>query len=122
MNESCKTSIISVRQGLRVSCSLQADSLIAIGVNCTPPRFVPGLLKAASAALEGKPDPPLLVAYPNSGEGWINKTGKWDGDSDLQGLDLGKVGQEWVNAGARLVGGCCRTTPEYITSLAAALG
>lgn len=100
---------------------LQADSLVAIGLNCTPPRFVPDLLKSASAVLGDRKDPPLLVAYPNSGEGWVNKTGKWDGNADLQGCDLGAAGKEWVEAGARLVGGCCRTTPEYITSLAEAL-
>lgn len=79
-------------------------------------------MKAASAAIADKQDPPLLVAYPNSGEGWVNKTGKWDGNADLKHSDLGEAGQEWVDSGARLVGGCCRTTPEYIASLASVLG
>ena len=100
---------------------MQADSLVAVGVNCTPPRFVPQLLKAASATIRDKENPPLLIAYPNSGEGWVSKTGKWDGKTDIDAADLGKAGQEWVDAGAKLVGGCCRTTPEYITSLAATL-
>ena len=95
---------------------------MAIGLNCTPPRFVPELLQAASAVLASKEHPPLLVAYPNSGEGWVNKTGSWDGNADLRGYDLGVAGKEWVESGAKLVGGCCRTTPEYITSLAQALG
>lgn len=82
---------------------------------------MPTLLKSAAAKLGSREDAPLLVAYPNSGEGWVNKTGKWDGNSDLQGSDLGAVGLEWVDAGAKVVGGCCRTTPEYITSLASAL-
>lgn len=79
------------------------------------------LLKAAATAIKGKVNPPLLVAYPNSGEGWVSKTGKWDGDRDLDESELGKAGQEWVAAGAKLVGGCCRTTPDYIRSLAVAL-
>ena len=87
---------------------MQANAIVAIGVNCTPPRFVPQLLRSATAAISGREDSPLLVCYPNSGEGWINQTGKWDGDSDLQGCDLGQVGRSWVDAGAKLVGGCCR--------------
>lgn len=86
-----------------------------------PPRFVPALIKAAAESVRQAENPPMLVAYPNSGEGWVNKTGKWDGRSDLQGTDLGQVGLSWVDAGARIVGGCCRTDPKYITSLAAAL-
>ena len=81
---------------------------MAIGVNCTPPRFVPQLLRSATAAISGREDAPLLVCYPNSGEGWVNQTGTWDGDSDLRGCDLGQVGRSWVDAGAKLVGGCCR--------------
>ena len=32
------------------------------------------------------------------------------------------LAREWVDAGARLVGGCCRTTPAHIAALAAAVG
>ena len=100
---------------------MQSKELIAIGVNCTPPRFVPQLIKAAADVFRDTEDPPLLVAYPNSGEGWLNKTGTWDGESDLSNVNLGEVGMSWVDAGARVIGGCCRTTPEYINSLANAL-
>ena len=62
----------------------QIPSVIAVGVNCTPPRFIKPLLEAAVTAVKGQVEPPLLLAYPNSGEGWVNKTGKWDGNSDLQ--------------------------------------
>ena len=100
---------------------LQSRELIGIGVNCTPPRFVPNLISSAAEVFKEVDSAPLLIAYPNSGEGWINKTGKWDGDSDLQGKDLGAVGLSWRKCGAQVIGGCCRTTPEYITSLAEAL-
>lgn len=92
-----------------------------MGVNCVPPRNVPRLLQSAAAVLQSVAEPPLLAAYPNSGEGWMSEEGAWDGHSELRGCDLGQVGRSWVDAGARLVGGCCRTTPGYITSLAAAL-
>ena len=100
---------------------LQAENIVAIGVNCVAPHLVPGLLKAGVEAVKGRERQPLLVAYPNSGEGWISQTGTWDGHSELHGCDLGQVGLSWVEAGASIVGGCCRTTPEYISSLAAVL-
>jgi len=63
--------------------------VVALGVNCTPPRFISPLLEAAASALEGQDRPPLLLAYPNSGEGWLNKTGTWDGHSELEVGTLG---------------------------------
>ncbi len=84
----------------------------AVGVNCTAPRFVAGLLRAA----RGVTDLPL-IAYPNSGEAYDAASGSWSGataeDDWLAGVD------EWVAAGARLVGGCCRIGPDLIGELRA---
>jgi hypothetical protein len=63
---------------------LQVPSVVAVGVNCTPPRVIKPLLEAAAAVLKDQENAPLLLAYPNSGEGWVNRTGKWDGNSDFQ--------------------------------------
>jgi len=64
--------------------TMQVAPVVAVGVNCTPPRFIKPLLEAAAAVLKDRENAPLLLAYPNSGEGWVNHTGKWDGKSDLQ--------------------------------------
>jgi homocysteine S-methyltransferase len=89
--------------------------VLAVGVNCTAPRFVESLLRAASAAT-AKP----LVAYPNSGEIYDAATKTWRGTSDA--LDWGERARAWRAAGARLVGGCCRTGPGHIRAVRAALG
>jgi len=89
--------------------------VVAVGVNCTAPSHVLDLLRAA-AAVTDKP----LVAYPNSGETYDAVAKAWKGMSDP--ADWGQRARAWVGAGARLVGGCCRTGPDHIRAVRAALG
>jgi homocysteine S-methyltransferase len=88
--------------------------VVAVGVNCTAPEHVEALLRAAAAVTE-KP----LVAYPNSGERYDPGSRSWRGDSDE--ADWGELGRTWRRAGARLLGGCCRTGPAHVRALRAAL-
>jgi homocysteine S-methyltransferase len=91
-----------------------ADGVIAVGVNCTAPRFVGNLLRSAA----GHTTKPLL-AYPNSGESWDGKRRTWCATADA--VDWGEAAVSWYHAGARLIGGCCRTTPETIRIVGNAL-
>jgi homocysteine S-methyltransferase len=90
------------------------DFIVSVGVNCTAPRHVLGLLQSAA----GRTRKPLL-AYPNSGEGWDANQQCWLPGSGEP--DWGTAAQAWCAAGARLIGGCCRTTPGTIRQLALAL-
>ncbi|NTV63562.1 MAG: homocysteine S-methyltransferase [Oscillochloris sp.] len=86
--------------------------VVAIGINCTPPQFVPDLISAARAVT----DIPL-IAYPNSGEVYQPESHSWAGVSECEGYGL--QARTWYEAGARVIGGCCRTTPEHIRAIAA---
>jgi homocysteine S-methyltransferase len=88
--------------------------IVALGVNCSNPRHVEPLLRSA-AALTAKP----LVAYPNSGELYDASKRSWRGAASSE--DWGASGLRWRAAGARLIGGCCRTGPGHIRALRAAL-
>ena len=83
----------------------------AVGVNCTSPRFIPALIREAKKATQK----PVLV-YPNSGETYDAAKSDWDGHRIYE--SFGEEAKEWYNAGARLIGGCCRTTPEDIHAIA----
>lgn len=83
---------------------------VAFGVNCTAPQFVEGLLQAV-AGVTRKP----LLAYPNLGGAWDGLEHVWRGGEEW---DWAAAGSRWLAAGARLVGGCCRTTPAHIQQLA----
>jgi homocysteine S-methyltransferase len=88
--------------------------LLAIGVNCTAPQYVEELLSAA-VGVTAKP----LVAYPNSGELYDAATKTWRGETAAG--DWGALARAWRRAGARLVGGCCRTGPSHVAAVRAAL-
>jgi homocysteine S-methyltransferase len=83
--------------------------VIAVGVNCCAPSTVPSAL----AEVRGIP----ALAYPNTGERWDAVTRTWLGAP----APLADAVPAWVAAGARLVGGCCRSTPDDIAAIAAAL-
>ena len=83
----------------------------AIGINCTSPKYIPSLIYEARKATE-KP----VLAYPNSGEIYDATQHHWDGRPVYE--SFGEEAKEWYKAGARLIGGCCRTTPEDIRVIA----
>jgi homocysteine S-methyltransferase len=85
--------------------------VIAVGVNCTAPAAVAPTIAAAAAA--GKP----IVVYPNSGETWDAVARTWTGSP---GVDSDAV-PRWIEAGARLVGGCCRVRPQHVAAIASVI-
>ncbi|MGW5662737.1 homocysteine S-methyltransferase [Streptomyces sp. NPDC003758] len=91
----------------------EADEVIAVGVNCCAPEDVDGAV-ATAARVTGKP----VVVYPNSGESWDAGARAWDGRSTFTTSEV----TGWREAGARLIGGCCRVGPEAIGGIAGALG
>lgn len=86
--------------------------IVAVGVNCCAPGDVLAAVTVA-AEVTGKP----VVVYPNSGEVWDGPRRIWTGTSSW---DAHLVPQ-WVAAGARIVGGCCRVRPSDVTRIAAAV-
>jgi homocysteine S-methyltransferase len=93
------------------AAALQGHAQIAaIGLNCTAPEHVLELL----GHLRGHTDKPLL-AYPNSGECYDAAAKRWGGPAAASPFAV--QASAWHRAGARLIGGCCRTTPEDIRAL-----
>lgn len=100
-----------------------AESVVAVGVNCTAPAHVTSLLERMGRTT----DLPLVV-YPNSGRSWDPVTG-WSGSGSwrpggssvppLSGLADDDV-HEW-SARAALIGGCCGVGPDDVARLTALL-
>jgi homocysteine S-methyltransferase len=84
--------------------------VVAIGINCTPPRFIPDLIRELFAVTQ-KP----IIVYPNSGEHYDATARRWHGLTIP--AEFGTYSREWRKAGAALIGGCCRTTPEHIRQI-----
>lgn len=111
---SCKDET-HVSEGQRLqACIRQIESspqVAAVGINCTSPQYIPSLISEAKKAT----DKPILV-YPNSGESFDADIKEWNDDSASH--FFGEDAKGWYNSGARLIGGCCRSTPEDIKVIA----
>ncbi len=86
--------------------------IAAVGINCTPPEFLPSLIESARAHTR-KP----IVVYPNSGESFSAADKSWHGEGTH--AHYGDLSVNWHRAGADILGGCCRTTPADIAQIAA---
>lgn len=89
-----------------------ADEILAVGINCCDPRNADAAVRLA-ARITGKP----VVAYPNSGETWDATARAWRGPAHFTAGQVAGL----RDAGARLIGGCCRVGPETIARVAAEL-
>lgn len=89
-----------------------APQAVAVGINCVALESVTPALRTLQA-LCAKP----LLVYPNSGEQYDASSKTWH--SAPSGCTLHDKFPEWQQAGARLIGGCCRTTPQDIAAIAA---
>jgi homocysteine S-methyltransferase len=97
-----------------VAAVASVPRVLAVGVNCTAPELITSLLREA-AAVTDKP----LVAYPNSGESYDAAARSWR--PAARSIDWREACLEWHRAGARLIGGCCRTGPADVAALRSAL-
>ncbi|MCD8036118.1 MAG: homocysteine S-methyltransferase [Clostridiales bacterium] len=94
-------------------CAKRMDSediVKAIGVNCTNPIYISGLIKNIKEACS-KP----VIVYPNKGEEYDAVKKIWLGAKD--GKSFGEWTKQWYNDGAAIIGGCCRTNPEDIAQV-----
>jgi len=93
-----------------VAVVAECPQIVAVGVNCLRPSFVKRSVEIIGQAT----DKPIL-AYPNSGETFDRASRSWTGVSDPG--EYQTAAKVWQEAGCRLIGGCCRTTPAHIARL-----
>lgn len=87
-------------------------TVLAVGINCTPPQYAPALIRKLRRAVPDK----AILAYPNSGETYNVGDNSWSGT--VTPGDCAAAARDWIDAGAKIVGGCCRMGPEHIGAMA----
>jgi len=84
------------------------SNVFALGVNCTAPKYVSGLIELMKSGSGTK----KIVVYPNSGEAYNAESKTWLGLSDPELFVA--MAKEWIKLGADIIGGCCRIGPDHI--------
>lgn len=94
-----------------VSVLANYPQIVALGINCIA-------LENTTAALQHLQSLTALplVVYPNSGEHYDAVSKTWHHHGEACETLAGYLPQ-WLAAGAKLIGGCCRTTPKDIAEL-----
>ena len=90
-----------------------AEGPLAVLVNCLPPSKVPACLEVLRDA--GLP----FGVYANLGE--PRPDGTLAFSEQCAPETFADRVEEWLAAGARIVGGCCGTTPEHLRAVASRL-
>ncbi|MGH8167225.1 MAG: homocysteine S-methyltransferase [Woeseiaceae bacterium] len=105
--------LISDRTPLGEVCAMfrEHPRLLALGVNCTAPRFVTSLIGEVRKAAPGK----AVIVYPNVGETFVVSSNSWSGAASPSAC--ADFARNWLAAGAGIIGGCCRIGPEQITAI-----
>jgi homocysteine S-methyltransferase len=85
-----------------------AQPALAVGINCTKPEIIAGLLQSA------KSDKPFVV-YPNSGRIWDAEKKQWHGSAST-GFNQELI-KSWQDSGAEYIGGCCGIGAKEIAEL-----
>jgi S-methylmethionine-dependent homocysteine/selenocysteine methylase len=88
-----------------------------LSINCAPARSLTHLVENLRSCVARTRTDGLscLMAYGN-----VGREGGEDDDvfvTTVSPVEYGVLAQSWIDHGARIVGGCCGTTPAYIAAL-----
>ncbi len=94
---------------------LEGASVAAVFVQCTRYDVAGIAVRDLVAALDRAPDLDAVPGvYANDGRVWRDR--RWHGERISPGT-YADAAEEWRAAGARIIGGCCGTTPEHVAEL-----
>ncbi|WP_130839149.1 homocysteine S-methyltransferase [Corynebacterium neomassiliense] len=103
----------------------ETPALRTVGVNCVSADAALAGVRELGAGLADAGRPLPLSVYPNSGEIWDHVHRRWlPRTAETAGgttTSLLASVPDFLDAGVRLIGGCCRVTPREITAIAEAV-
>jgi S-methylmethionine-dependent homocysteine/selenocysteine methylase len=106
--------LLSGEDAAEAAVAVSVPGVVAVGVNCTRVGDVMAALNRMAPATSLH-----LVAYAN--DAWYAADSAFLSADAAGPAAYACAARAWAAAGARLVGGCCGTTPEHVAAVAAAL-
>ncbi|AET39641.1 S-adenosylmethionine-homocysteine S-methyltransferase SAM4 Ecym_4612 [Eremothecium cymbalariae DBVPG len=91
-------------------------NFLALGINCCSFRYSHMILESLHEELPYIP----LIAYPNSGELYDTVKKIWLKNENCI-VTWDEIVKSYLQSGARIIGGCCRTTPNDIRQIVTAV-
>ncbi|SMN19474.1 similar to Saccharomyces cerevisiae YLL062C MHT1 S-methylmethionine-homocysteine methyltransferase [Maudiozyma saulgeensis] len=91
-------------------------NLLLLGINCANFNHSADIMESIHKQLPNMP----LIIYPNNNEIYDTVKKMWLPNSK-QYFTWDTLVKRYIEAGARIIGGCCRTTPDDIKQIAAAV-
>ncbi|CAM0139120.1 unnamed protein product [Umbelopsis sp. WA50703] len=91
------------------------DQVIAVGVNCTKPRYISSLLRDIKQTAPNK----TIIVYPDGGEEWDAQARAWVSGTQVGADAFGGMCKDWADQFGPdiIIGGCCGTTQDHIASI-----
>ncbi|RIB17659.1 homocysteine methyltransferase [Gigaspora rosea] len=105
-------------ESIKLCCTI--DSIVAIGINCTKPKYAENLVNFIRNEMDllGDTDR-FIVCYPDAGCEWDESKKDWDSNTGLSAEEFGNCAILWAKRSRFkiIIGGCCKTTPEYTSNV-----
>ena len=87
-----------------------------MGINCVAAPSIEAQVRFLAQTI---PPGVSIMAYANIG--YADRAGNWVTTDAVNPTRYAQYAQQWIAAGATIVGGCCGTTPETIQAVATRL-
>ncbi len=90
-------------------------------INCTPTPLIDKPFNELRAAVRSFSNlRPITGLYANIGK--TEDIAGWTNTADVSPLEYARLAAGWLDQGARLIGGCCGSTPAHIAALRLVIG
>lgn len=103
--------LLSGEDAAAAAAAVTLPGVAAIGVNCTAVKDIPAALERLG---EGSSLP--RIAYANNA--WSASDSSWLAKHPLDAEAFAAAADQWLQRGARMVGGCCGTAPDHVAAIA----
>lgn len=117
------TDVDTLCQKIKENESQLGDNFVGFGINCVSYESSGKILACLNAGLKKSHCKSRFnIVYPNSGEVYIPETYDWKPNPNLAEHETWEyMVENYLKEDCKIIGGCCRTTPEDIMQISAAL-